>query len=236
MRASDRAHALLRTDIVDGRLAPGSVLAEVEQSARLGVSRTPLREALSRLVAEGLAIPHGGRGVVVSSISLDDVTDLFDVRVPLECAAVRLAAVRGPAQPFTALAAEFHEAAGLIRTDEGGQSAYYALAARLDQAIDRAAANAYLLQARTPIRTHLLRIRRLARHDQDRLLASAREHEQIALAVSRGLVDLAEASTRVHLYNSLQYLLAERTRPDRNPAPTPTTTASPTTTSTTPHE
>ena len=213
MRASDRAHALLRADIVDGRLAPGTVLAEVEQAARLGVSRTPLREALARLVAEGLAIGHGGRGVVVSSVSLDDVAALFEVRVPLECAAVRLAAARGPAERFAVLAVEFREAAAFITADDGGQVDYYALAARLDAAIDASTANAHLLQAQIPIRTQLLRVRRLARHHRARLLESAREHEQIARALSLGLPDLAEASMRVHLLNSLRHFQSEAARP-----------------------
>ncbi|WP_104182218.1 GntR family transcriptional regulator [Arthrobacter sp. B0490] len=207
MRASDRAYALLRSDIVEWRLAPGDVLAEVEQSARLGVSRTPLREALARLVADGLAAPHAGRGVVVSAISLEAVTDVFEVRLPLECAAVRLAASRGDRGVFTALAAEFALAGRLIEDDDGAQDAYYALVARLDQCIDAAAGNRYLLQAQKPIRTHLARVRRLARDNPERLLASAREHEQIALALASGNADLAEASMRVHLHHSLQHLL-----------------------------
>jgi DNA-binding GntR family transcriptional regulator len=63
MRASDRAYAALREDIIEWRLRPGTVLAEVEQSERLGVSRTPVREALGRLTAEGLTTAAGGRGV-----------------------------------------------------------------------------------------------------------------------------------------------------------------------------
>lgn len=210
MRASDRAYASLRSDILDWRLAPGDLLAEVEQSARLGVSRTPLREALSRLVAEGLAAPHAGRGVVVSSISLDAVTDLFDARLPLECAAVRLAASRGTTSVFTALADEFAVAGSIIEGGGDGQDAYYALVARLDQVIDEAAGNPYLLQAQKPIRTHLARVRRLARDNLGRLLASAREHEQITRALSMRNADLAEASMRVHLHHSLQHLLAPR--------------------------
>lgn len=208
MRASDRAYSLLRADIVEWRLAPGELLGEVEQSVRLGVSRTPLREALSRLVAEGLAAP-AGRGVVVSPISLDAVVDLFDVRLPLECAAVRLAAVRARGNIFAALAEEFAAAGSLIEHDDGGQDAYYGLVARLDQAIDDAAGNPYLLQAQRPIRTHLARARRLSRDAPDRLLASAGEHQQIALALAAGHVDLAEAAMRVHLHNSLQHLLAQ---------------------------
>lgn len=208
MRASDRAYSALRSDILDWTLAPGALLAEVEQSARLGVSRTPVREALSRLIAEGLASPHAGRGVVVSAISLEAVTDLFEVRMPLECAAVRLAAERGDRAVFTALAGEFAGAERIIEDDGGGQEAYYALVARLDGHIDSAARNPYLLQAQKPIRTHLARVRRLARDNPHRLLVSAREHEQIAVALSTGNADLAEASMRVHLHNSLQHLLA----------------------------
>lgn len=218
VRASDRAYSLLRSDILEWRLAPGDVLAEVEQSARLGVSRTPLREALSRLVAEGLATPHAGRGVMVSAISLDAVADLFDVRLPLECAAVRLAAVRGSAEVFDALATEFR-AAGQSLEHDGGHEDYYALAARLDRAIDEAAANSYLYQAQKSIRTHLARVRRLARDQPARLRASAREHEQIALAVAAGNADLAEAAMRVHLHTSLQHLLD----PTVAPASPPTT-------------
>ncbi len=210
MRASDRAYASLRSDILEWRLLPGDVLAEVEQSARLGVSRTPLREALSRLVAEGLAAPHAGRGVVVSTISLDAVTDLFDARLPLECAAVRLAAERGSPSVFAALADEFAAAGTLIEGDDDGQGAYYELIARLDQNIDEAARNPYLLQAQKPVRTHLARVRRLARDNRGRLLTSAREHEQIARALSMRNADLAEASMRVHLHQSLQHLLAPR--------------------------
>ncbi|MHA7208316.1 GntR family transcriptional regulator [Arthrobacter sp. MDT1-65] len=217
MRASDRAYALLRSDIVEWRLAPGDVLAEVEQSARLGVSRTPLREALSRLIADGLAAPHAGRGVVVSAISLEAVTDVFEVRLPLECAAVRLAASRGDHGVFAALAGEFALAGRLIEDDGGTQDAYYALVARLDQCIDAAAGNRYLLQAQKPIRTHLARVRRLARDNPERLLASAREHEQIALALASGNADLAEASMRVHLHHSLQHLLAPTMRKHEPP-------------------
>src|SRR6476620_12254154 len=91
MRASDKAYAALRDDIIEWRLAPGTVLAEVEQSERLGVSRTPLREALGRLTAEGLAAPHSGRGVVVTAISLDHAAELFELRSALECQAASLA-------------------------------------------------------------------------------------------------------------------------------------------------
>lgn len=110
MRASDRAHEALRREIVEGLLPPGTVLGEVEQAARLGVSRTPLREALARLVSEGLADQTRGRGTVVSAVSPADVEQLFEVRIPLDVQAARLAARRAEPTVFAELAARFRVA------------------------------------------------------------------------------------------------------------------------------
>ncbi|WP_028279768.1 GntR family transcriptional regulator [Arthrobacter sp. H5] len=216
MRASDRAYDVLRADIIEWRLAPGTVLAEVEQSARLGVSRTPLREALSRLTAEGLTAPQSGRGVVVTDVSLEKMTGLFDVRLALDCTAAALAAQRRTPTGFDQLAARFEAADTLISSGDRGQHQYYALVAELDAAIDAAASNPYLLQAQRQLRTQLTRVRRLARDNTARLLASATEHAQIARSIALGNPDLAVASTKVHLHNSLQHLLAAKNDVDQS--------------------
>ncbi|WP_104102915.1 GntR family transcriptional regulator [Arthrobacter sp. 08Y14] len=211
MRASDRAYRALREDIVTGRLLPGTVLGEVEQSQRLGISRTPLREALSRLTADGLAAPHNGRGVVVTKISPETVTELFELRQALECKAASLAAIRGEPELFTALRRDFEQAADLIVQETGqdpSRSAYYALVARLDEAIDSAAANAYLAQALANVRLHLARVRRLAKDNPERLLATAGEHATIAAAIASRDPALAAAATSVHLHKSLEHFLA----------------------------
>ncbi|WP_309082003.1 GntR family transcriptional regulator [Zhihengliuella sp.] len=212
-RASDRAYAVLRRDIVEWRLEPGTVLGEVEQAERIGVSRTPLREALARLVADGLARQQRGRGVVVSEVSLDHLDDLFELRRALETTAARAAARaadRGP-EEFDALAGAFLAAADspapaqdLDRVREH----YFELSGRLDALIDGAAANPYLAQALRQLRVHLERIRRLARDDLPRLRASAREHAAIARAVAAGEPDVAAAATEVHLFHSLAHIAA----------------------------
>ena len=208
MRASDRAYAALRADIVDWRLPPGSVLAEVEQAERLGVSRTPLREALGRLTAEGLAAPHSGRGVVVTDISLDHVRELFELREALECRAAALAAERGDRNVFGHLHAELTGAAGLLGAEDPGRQEYYRLVERLDEAIDAAVGNAYLAQALKNLRVHLVRVRRMAKDNPDRLLEASREHATIAGAIAVGNPTLAAAATTVHLSKSLEHLLA----------------------------
>lgn len=218
MRARDRAYAQLREDVLDGVLAPGAVLAEVEQSLRLGMSRTPVREAFARLVADGLAEPLAGRGLVVSALSADGVAELYEVREPLERQAVRLAARRGDPAVFAALAERFGRAPDLVGAGEEGLREYYALVAEFDAAVDAAVANAHLVQALGAVRTHLVRVRRLARHDPARLVQAAGEHRLVAEAVAAGDAELAASAVRVHLHRSRTQFLHAAGAPAGDPA------------------
>ena len=167
LRASDRAYLALRGEILDAELGAGTVLAEVEQSQRLGVSRTPLREAL-------------------------------------ELQAARLAARRRDPAVFTALRDEFRNVDDLLSDRHG----YYDLVARLDNAIDDAAANPILVSNLDGVRTHVARIRRLSQDDPTRLRDAAREHLQILDAIIDGDESLAASATQVHLRNSLRNILS----------------------------
>lgn len=206
MRASDRAYSTLRDEIIDWRIAPGTVLAEVEQAARLGVSRTPLREALARLTADGLVTSQAGRGLVVTDVSADSIRQLFELRAALEGQAVRLAATRRNPAIFAALALEFERASTLITRPED-RAAYYELVARLDAAIDDSVDNDYLVTALESLRTHLVRVRRLAKDHTDRLLESAAEHLTITRAIADGNADLAASATHLHLHRALHHAL-----------------------------
>ena len=205
MRASDRAYATLLDQIQSGALAPGSVLGEVEQAARLGVSRTPLREALGRLAADGLVVQQSPRVTVVSDVDVDDIRSLFELRRALEETAARLAAVRGDSPAFAALAEDFGRSS--LRGDDG-REAYYALIARFDAQLDASVGNDYLTSALRTVRTHLVRVRRLARDIPERLAASVAEHRLIATAIAERDADLAAHATHVHLHNALATILA----------------------------
>ncbi len=211
-KASDRAYAALRADIVEWRLEPGTVLQEVEQSERLGVSRTPVREALARLTADGLVAAQGGRGLVVTAVSVESVEQLFELRRALEQEAARAAARNRDAAVFLDLRDRFRSAADLLDDGDPSHDRYYALVDDLDRAIDRAAANPYLVAALRNLRPHLARLRRVSRDDPDRLRAAAQEHLLIVEAIVDGDADLAASATRVHLHRSLQNVLltAER--------------------------
>ena len=208
MRASDRAYRTLLDEIQSGLLAPGTVLGEVEQAARLGVSRTPLREALGRLAADGLVAQQSPRVTVVTAIDADDIRQLFQLRRALEESAARLAADRALHDPaaigarFAALAGEFAAAHPADDAD-----AYYALIARFDAELDASVANDYLAAALRTVRTHLVRVRRLARDHPERLAASVAEHRLIADAIAVGDADLAAHATHVHLHSALESIL-----------------------------
>lgn len=204
MRASDRAYTLLLEEIQGGILAPGAVLAEVEQATRLGVSRTPLREAISRLAAEGLVVQQSPRITVVSDFDADDIRELFETRRALEETAARLAAARGDARVFTALASAFEST---VPADAASVDAYYVLISEFDAAVDAAVENAYLTSALRTIRTHLVRARRLARDNRERLHASVSEHALIASAIAAGDAALAAHATHVHLHHALTSIL-----------------------------
>jgi len=202
MRASERAYAVLLDEIQTGTLAPGAVLGEVEQSTRLGVSRTPLREALGRLAADGLVAQASPRVTVVTAIDADDIRALFDLRRALEETAARLASGRAERSAFDALATEFGTVDSAAEPD-----AYYALIARFDAALDAAVGGDYLASALRNVRTHLVRVRRLARDNPARLAASVAEHRLIATAIAAGDSDLAAHATHVHLHNALTGIL-----------------------------
>ncbi|MGO2541039.1 GntR family transcriptional regulator [Specibacter sp. AOP5-B1-6] len=208
MRASERAYATLHSDIINWRLTPGTVLGEVELSERLGVSRTPIREALAKLTGEGLTEPQSGRGMVVSEISLDHLDELFELRSALECRAAELAAQRCDPDIFRKLHQQLANAGELITAEDPARTDYYQLAGELDSAVDAAVGNHYLNQALKNLRVHLVRVRRLGKDNPARLRDAAREHAAIALAIANRNPAVASAATTVHLDNSLRHLLS----------------------------
>src|SRR5262245_8309178 len=94
MTVADRSRAVLREMVLDGRLAPGQRLNEVELAAALGISRGPLREAIQRLASEGLLTTISHHGAYVRKIDGAELRELYEFRVAVETHAVRLAATR----------------------------------------------------------------------------------------------------------------------------------------------
>jgi DNA-binding GntR family transcriptional regulator len=90
----EHVHRMIRESILNGSLTPGETMSQVALADELGVSRTPLREALRMLQGEGLILSEPNRRVRVAPLSLADVEELYAIRIPLEVTALRLSIAR----------------------------------------------------------------------------------------------------------------------------------------------
>jgi DNA-binding GntR family transcriptional regulator len=127
---ADRAYVRLREEIITAEVAPGTLLREEELTARLGLGRTPVREAIQRLRREGYVTILPRRGTLVSEISITDLAAIYEVRTRLESWGARLAAER-------AGAADRSEAEQLIADLEAVGAADYEALLQTDRRIHR---------------------------------------------------------------------------------------------------
>lgn len=112
----DSAYWALRRDIVSGQIKPGDKLVELSLADRYGVSRTPIREALRRLEQDGL-VQRNGRRLRVRQHRPEEILDIYDVRIVLEEAAARAAALRRTSLELSLLARAY-DAMRTIREDD----------------------------------------------------------------------------------------------------------------------
>lgn len=118
---ADYVYERLREAIVEQRYRPGERLVEQRVAAELAVSRTPVREALRRLEAEGLVTITTNRGAAVRDVDLDEVVDLYGLRARLEAYAAELAAERMDTDEQTPLAAAVDAFSAACGEVEGGE-------------------------------------------------------------------------------------------------------------------
>lgn len=110
----DSVHAALRAAILDGSLLPGQALSVPELSRQLDVSRSPVREAVLALVADGLAVEQPRRGVAVAEIEAADMLEIHEVREGVEAQAARLCAKRAGATLLRQLAELLQQQAAVV--------------------------------------------------------------------------------------------------------------------------
>ena len=103
MSAARKAYETIRNDIIEGRYAPGDRITEAEVAATAAVSRTPVREALHRLEAEGLIRFVPNQGAFVASWAVEEAEEIFELRARLECYAAELCATRASAPEVATL-------------------------------------------------------------------------------------------------------------------------------------
>lgn len=167
----------LRQRIVEGRLAPGAKLNERELSEQLRVSRTPLREAIRMLAAEGLVELSPNRGASVAQMSEQDVIDVFELIAGLEGQSGELAAQRIEAPELDEIRALHYEMlAAFTRRD---LSTYYRLNAQIHSRINAAARNRALTQTWDSINARLQALRFRSNFHEAKWQHAVEEHQRM---------------------------------------------------------
>lgn len=195
--AADQIRQALEQDILTNRLLPGDRLDETRLAERFGISRTPVREALSQLAASGLVEIRRNRGATVTRLGLAELVEMFEVMAELEGMCGRLAAQRASEQELTALQ-EAHE--DCARHAAAGQSDdYYKANMAFHEAIYRASHNRFLAAETVRLRNRLSPYRRLQLRRRNRLTESFAEHESIVAAIREGRGGDADALLSRHV-------------------------------------
>jgi DNA-binding GntR family transcriptional regulator len=171
----------LREMIIEGVLAPGTRLNERALCDRLGVSRTPLREAFRLLASDGLVELQPNRGALVVALSDADIRDHFELMGALEALAGELACARITEDELVEIKAlTFQMLACHARRD---LPAYYHLNRRIHDRINRAARNASLTQTYATLNLRIQSLRFRSNFDDDKWARAARDHEQMVTAL-----------------------------------------------------
>ena len=187
----------LRQDIVRNRWKPGERLPEPELCQEFGVSRTPMRDALKLLEAEGLIELRPHIGAVVTQPGLPDLEEKMQVLAALEQAAAALIATRRPAKVIAQLR-QLHAAMQAAAQSEN-MALYYQLNDDFHRAIVEGSGNKTLAQIHENIMWHVFRARHMANEHEQFDSSAAQHHEAIMSAIADGRADDAGQAIRSHL-------------------------------------
>ena len=171
----------VRDMIIEGELAPGERINEAELVERLGVSRTPLREALRTLAAENLVDTRPSRGSIVRRLTPDDVHAMLQVLAELEALGGRLACATAADRSIDAVLALHDEMMRCYARRD--RLAYYKANQAIHTAIAAASGNAVLAEMQGAIQSRLKRIRFIGNNTPDNWADAVAEHEAMADAL-----------------------------------------------------
>jgi DNA-binding GntR family transcriptional regulator len=198
----DAVYHQILEGIIDGTLPAGYVLREGELAARFGVSKTPLRDALVRLQADGLVSIPPYRSAVVVGYSRQDLREIYEVRELLEGSCAREAAGRISADDLATLSAVMRDSNACITGGAVADRQEAALAVLIDQfdtIMYAQSKNRRVNEMVANIRNHIQRIGRLTTRIPGRMVKSVGEHQVIYEAIVQRDGDAAETAMRRHI-------------------------------------
>lgn len=194
---SERAYQELRDAVLAGTFQPGDRLSVPEIAKKLGVSRSPAREAITRIAQEGLATVTRNRGAVVAAFDRRDLIEIYRIREMLEALACRLAATQASEHELSRMHQLHDEHAGVVGA--GDVERHYDLDARFHAAIREAADSPRLSESLEMLQGQI----RLGMHTTHRspgaMDRAVRDHWLILSAVESGSPEFAENAVRMHI-------------------------------------
>lgn len=201
---ADQVFERLEADILSGKYQRGEVITELRLCAELGVSRTPVREALRRLLQEHL-IEESGKGTVVMGISRKDFEDMCAIRLRIEGLAVRGFIEHKTEEGMRELkeALDFQEFY-LARSDADHMKI---MDGRFHEAIYNHCGSAILRDTLSPLHKKVQKYRRLSIEQSGRAVKSVEEHRAIYNAIDEGDADLAERLMAEHVNNAMHTIV-----------------------------
>jgi DNA-binding GntR family transcriptional regulator len=198
-RAAEAAYGVIRAGILSGEFARGQRLREEELAERVGVSRTPVREALRRLDAEGLIDFTPNRGARVTAWSARELVDLYEARALLEGFGARLAAARINAAQLDGLTVIAAKMAAVAESDPKRADELTALNGQFHRAIVLASGNSQLDSLVRGLMDVPLISRTFQRYSPERMRASQFHHNELVDALRARDGEWAEAVMRAHI-------------------------------------
>jgi len=208
---SDRIRNQLTDEIASGALTAGSALEEQSLADRFGASRTPVREALRQLAANGLVEVRARRGVFVAQMTPERTMAMFEASSEVEALCVRLATYRmSPLERSHVIA--LHDSS-LAMVEAEDVDAYDAFNREFHASIYRATHNDVLAEVSLGLRARLSAFRRTQLRHGDRIKRSREEHGAIIQAIAEGDGETAARLMRAHMANaaaSLERFIKDR--------------------------
>lgn len=196
----------LREAIIQGRLKPGERLMEMQLADEMGVSRTPVREAIRKLELEGFVAMIPRKGAYVSGISVKDIVDVFEIRAALEGLAAGLAAERITPEELEQMERSLLQISEV--SDKQDIDAMVETDTNFHDLLYRASRNERLSQIITHLKEQIQRFRTTSLSQPGRSKNALFEHRAIVEAISDRNVEAARALAREHIENAEQSLLS----------------------------
>jgi DNA-binding GntR family transcriptional regulator len=197
----DEVTTRVRDMIIEGRIRPGSRINETQLGQSLGVSRTPLREALKTLASEGLLELVPQRGAVVREFSLEDVAGILEVTKALEQLAGRLACERGTDAQIAEVRRLHDEMMRYYARRE--RLAYYKLNHSIHAAVVAMAGNPTLSEMHATLQARSKQIRYVGNSAAEKWAGAVSDHEEIMAALEKRDGDRLAAILGAHMDNTL---------------------------------